>query len=70
VAALSRASVVSVNGKEIQSIQVRVLGDAGEETYRAVVDFKLLSNHFGRGMNRFEIVMGEYRAEILLEIEF
>ncbi len=34
------------------------------------MDFKLLSNHFGRGMNRFEIEMGEYRAEILLEIEF
>ena len=68
--ALSRASIVSVNGKEIQPIQVRVLGDAGEESYRAVVDFKLLSNHFGRGMNRFEIEMGEYRAEILLEIEF
>ena len=47
-----------------------MLGDAGEETYRAVVDFKLLSNHFGRGMNLFEIEMGEYRAEVLLEIEF
>ena len=68
--ALSRASVVSVNGNEIQPIQVRVLGDDGEETYRAVVDFKLLSNHFGRGMNLFEIEMGEYRAEVLLEIEF
>jgi len=67
---LSRASVVSVNGNEISPIQVTVLGDAGEEGYKAVVDFKLLSNHFGRGMNRFEIEMGEYRAEILLEIEF
>jgi len=67
---LSRASVVSVNGNEIHPIQVTVLGAAEEESYKAVVDFKLLSSHFGRGMNRFEIEMGEYRAEILLEIEF
>ena len=67
---LSRASVVSVNGNEISPIQVTVLGEAGEEGYKAVVDFKLLSNHFGRGMNRFAVEMGEYRAEVLLEIEF
>lgn len=67
---LTRANVVSVNGNEINPIQVAVLGDEGEDTYRAVVDFRLLSNHFGRGMNRFEIEMGEHRAEVLLEIEF
>ena len=66
---LSRASVTSVNGNEINPIQVTVLGDAGEKGYKAVVDFKLLSNHFGRGMNRFEIEMGDHRAEVLLEIE-
>ena len=66
---LSRASVISVNGNEINPIQVTVLGDAGENGYKAVLDFKLLSNHFGRGMNRFEIEMGEFRAEVLLEIE-
>lgn len=67
---LSRASVVAVNGNEISPIQVTVLGETGEEAYRAVVEFQLLSNHFGRGMNRFEIEMGEYRSEVLLEIEF
>ena len=67
---LSKASVVSVNGSEIYPIQVTVLGEAGEGSYRAVVDFRLLSNHFGRGMNRFEVAMGEDRYEVLLEIEF
>lgn len=67
---LSRASVVSVNGNEINPIQVTVQGEAGEGSYEAVLDFKLLSNHFGRGMNRFEIEMGDHRAEVLLEIEF
>ena len=68
--ALSRASVISVNGDEINPIQVTVLGEAGEDGYKAVVDFKLLSNHFGRGMNRFTVEMGELRSEVLLEIEF
>ena len=67
---LSRANVVSVNGNEINPIQVTVQGEAGEGSYEAVLDFKLLSNHFGRGMNRFEIEMGDHRAEVLLEIEF
>ncbi|MGB5159710.1 MAG: hypothetical protein WBO69_09815, partial [Thermoanaerobaculia bacterium] len=49
---LSRAHVVSVNGNEINPIQVTVQGEAGEGSYEAVLDFKLLSNHFGRGMNR------------------
>jgi len=66
---LSRANVVSVNGNEINPIQVTVQGEAGEGSYKAVLDFKLLSNHFGRGMNRFEIEMGDDRAEVLLEIE-
>ena len=68
--ALSKASVVSVNGNEIHPIQVTVLEDEGDDSYRAVIDFKLLSNHFGRGMNRFEVEMGGDRAEVLLEIEF
>jgi hypothetical protein len=67
---LSRASVVAVNGYEISPIQVKVLGEAGENRYQAVLDFKLLSNHFSRGMNRFEIAMGDQRSEVLLEIEY
>ncbi len=67
---LSRANVVSVNGDEIAPIQVTLLGEAGENRYRATVDFKLLSKHFTRGMNRFEVEVGEERAEVMLEIEF
>lgn len=68
---LTRAQIVSVNGEEIPPIQVPLLGDAEEEgSYRAVVDFRLLSNHFTRGMNRFEVAVAEQRSEVLLEIEF
>lgn len=67
---LSKAEVVSVNGSAIHPIQVTILGDEGNDSYRAVVDFRLLSNHFGRGMNRFEVEMGGDSAEVLLEIEF
>jgi len=67
---LSKAEVVSVNGSTIHPIQVTVLGEEGNDSYRAVVDFRLLSNHFGRGMNRFEVEMGGNSAEVLLEIEF
>ncbi len=67
---LSKASVVSVNDDEIAPIQVTIEGEVEEGSYKAVLDFKLLSNHFSRGMNRFEIEMGGYRAEVLLEIEF
>jgi len=69
-AELSRPSVVAVNGKEIPPIQVTLVGDAEEDSYRAEVDFKALSKHFARGMNRFEVQVGEERAEVVLEIEY
>jgi len=68
--ALDKASVVTVNGQAINPIRVTLLGDAEEGSYRAAVDFKLLSKHFKRGMNRFEIEVGELRSEVVLEIEF
>lgn len=68
--ALDRASVVTVNGQAISPIQISLMGDAEEAGYRAAVDFKLLSKHFKRGMNRFEIEVGELRDEVVLEIEF
>jgi hypothetical protein len=68
---LSTPRVVTVNDKEIAPIQIDLVGEAeAEDTYRGVVDFKILSNHFTRGMNRFEVEVGEERAEVVLEIEF
>jgi hypothetical protein len=67
---LSRPSIVTVNGKEIPPIQVALVGDTEEDKYRAVVDYKTLSKHFTRGMNRFEIEVGEERVEVVLEIEY
>ena len=68
---LSRISIVSVNEKEIPPIQVDLVGEGEKEkdTYEAVVDFKVLSKHFTRGMNRIEVEMGDERVEVLLEIE-
>ena len=68
---LAGARIVSVNGKKISPIQVALLGDDPErDRYRATVDFKQLSKHFIRGMNRMEVEVGEQRAEVVLEIEF
>jgi hypothetical protein len=67
---LSKIQIVRVNGEKIFPIQVPLVGEAGEDTYKGVVDFKALSKHFKRGMNRFELQMGDERAEVLLEIEF
>jgi len=68
---LARASIVSVNGSKISPIQVTLLGDdPDQDRYRALVDFKQLSRHFTRGMNRFEVEVGDLRAEVVLEIEF
>ena len=66
---LTKIQIVTVNGKEIFPIQVSLVGDADEDIYRAVVDFKALSKYFKSGMNRFEVQMGEEIAEVLLEIE-
>lgn len=68
--ALDRASVVAVNGARITPLQIALVGDEEDGVVRAVVDFKLLSKHFQRGMNRFEVEVGELRSEVVLEIEF
>jgi hypothetical protein len=68
---LGQARIVSVNGGKIAPVQVNLLGDdADADRYKAHVNFKQLSKHFSRGMNRFEVEVGEQRAEVVLEIEF
>lgn len=68
---MSPPRIVTVNDKEIPPIQIAIVGEADDEdTYRGMVDFKILSNHFTRGMNRFEVEVGEERALVMLEIEF
>jgi len=68
---LGRARIMSVNGSKISPVQINLLGDdAKKDRYRAHVDFKQLSKYFSRGMNRFEVEVGEMRAEVVLEIEF
>ena len=66
---LTKIQIVTVNGEEIFPIQVPLVGDAGEDTYKAMVDFKALSKHFKSGINRFEVEMGDERTEVVLEIE-
>jgi hypothetical protein len=68
---LGQARIVSVNGSKISPVQIALLGeDAEADRYRAHVDFKQLSKYFTRGMNRFEVEVGEKRVEVVLEIEF
>ncbi len=67
---LSRIEIVTVNGEEIFPIQVPLVGEAGEDTFKGMVDFKAISKYFEKGMNRFEVQMGADTAEVLLEIEF
>jgi hypothetical protein len=64
------ASIASVNGTEIPAVPVRLTTQPGD-TVTGVVDFKTLSKHFGKGMNRLGVRAGEIAtAEVLLEIEF
>lgn len=68
---LGQARIISVNGSKISPVQVNLLGDDAEaDIYKAHVNFKQLSKYFTRGMNRFEVEVGEQRAEVVLEIEF
>ena len=67
---LSRASVVSVNGSGIHPIQISLIGGTEKEGFRATVDYKALSNHFQRGINRFDVEVGDHRTEVVLEIEY
>jgi hypothetical protein len=68
---LSKASIVSINGMKIYPVQIELVGEAEiEDGYRAIADFRILSKYFTGGMNRFEVEVGEERAEVLLEIEF
>ena len=68
---LGRVRIVSVNGSKISPVQVSLLGeDAETDRYEAHVDFKQLSKYFSRGINRFEIEVGQMKTEVVLEIEF
>ena len=69
---LSGASVSSINGKAVASIPV-VLGavadDGGCKSARCTIDLKQLGEHFGKGINRFEVAAGDATAEIVMDIE-
>ena len=66
---ITEAAVVAVNGEEIEAIPIAIQGDA-TTTVLGMVDFKQLSKHFSKGMNRLGIEAGGERTEVLLEIEF
>lgn len=65
----TRASIVTVNDQEIPALPVTITGERSEGVYSASVDFKTLSEHFTKGMNRFDVKVGEETTEVLLEIE-
>ena len=71
-AALDDASIVSVNGIEIEPLPLK-LGeramDGDCETVQASVSLKKLGKHFTKGINRFEIKMAGKTVEVILEVE-
>jgi len=72
---LDLAAVVTVNEKPIEAIPLTL-----DESTRSVSDecqsvvgkvmIRKLSEHFTRGINRFEVEVGEVREEVVLEIEY
>jgi hypothetical protein len=69
VGSVSQVAVVTVDGKPIPSLPVRLSTEPGE-VVTGTVDFKALSKHFAKGMNRLGVDAGNERtAEVLLEIE-
>lgn len=71
-AELDDASIVSVNGIEIEPIPLK-LGeramDGDCETVQASVLLKKLGKHFTKGINHFEIMMAGKTVEVILEVE-
>jgi hypothetical protein len=66
---ITQAEIVSVNGESMPPMPIRITGTPESSVYRGSVEFKPLSKHFAKGMNRFEVRAGEATAEVLLEIE-
>jgi hypothetical protein len=65
---IEEASVVTVNDKEIPALPIQLLG-APAATVNGTVDWKALSKHFTRGMNRLGVRSGDTTVEVLVEIE-
>ncbi|MEM7249414.1 MAG: hypothetical protein AAF533_29155 [Acidobacteriota bacterium] len=70
---LRAARVVSVNDQRLASpLSVQLTSDQTVEGCRhgrGSVNLKKLGEHFTRGLNRFELQVGEQVAEIVLDIE-
>lgn len=62
----------SVNDKNVRSIEVSVRSRLfldNCDIARAYVDIEDLSDHFGHGLNRFTVTLGDLTQEVLLNIE-
>lgn len=69
---LVEAAVVTVNEKQIPRIPLSMDTPVSEEDCNVAsgeIDLKALAQHFTRGINRFEVEVGELREEVILEIE-
>lgn len=65
---INSAAITAVNGDGITALEID-LDEGGLAEVKGTVPFKALSKHFKRGMNRFDVTVGELVTEVLLEIE-
>jgi hypothetical protein len=64
--------VISVNEKPIEAIDIEMKESNVEGDCKVglgVVSIKEIGKHFARGINRFEVESGEFRSEVILDIE-
>jgi hypothetical protein len=69
---IESASVVTMNDVAIEPIPLELAESAidGDCTVaQGTIDLKVLSKHFRKGVNRFQIEVGDRRQEIVLDIE-
>lgn len=67
---IAAAQIVTVNGQRVPDLPIQLAAAADDGTVHGTVDFKSLSKHFTKGMNRFDVRAGGETVEVVLEIEF
>ena len=71
-APLTEPAIVAVNDRQIERLPIVLavfIDGKGCTTADGTVPLKALSEHFGRGINRFDIQAGEHVAPVMVDIE-
>jgi hypothetical protein len=68
----SQFEISEVNDMAIDSIEIEIISDSTDEeclVRHGTIDLKDLSEHFGKGINRFTVAAGSETAEVILDVE-